>query len=269
MVRRILCVVLVVSLLLSFSACGNPPSESVPELIFYAYDHMDDEGNAHYDYVCTMGRSLQMRVFALSNGALTYDWEYFDFALNEYVPYKEEGTSVVLGLIFLKDLFVEDSYFYRCHVTASLGSESVSAYAYFSVADSGREFFDPGRDWTPMGAFNLSGDEYNSRQGYEQLTVENNAAALQTIYQQLDIVTAAFNSTHIDAPSDRIIGEFYYHNVGLSKEEALWLWDTFLADHPHYKWLSTSIDIGDDFFSVKVEPKFASGSSRAKLNARK
>lgn len=89
-----------------------------------------------------------------------------------------------------------------------------------------------------------SPESYNGYYAYNYLQNKANGAALQAFYDRIDEVADAYHLGEISAALDSdsyVIDEIYYSDLGLSLNEALTVWTSYIYDHPLYYWISKSV----------------------------
>ncbi|MBD5131622.1 MAG: leucine-rich repeat protein [Clostridiales bacterium] len=111
---------------------------------------------------------------------------------------------------------------------------------------------------------------YNNNYGYEYFTSLEKGAGLCGLYDEIDKQVMRFHSeTTANAElsdEDYLLPAINYASYGLTVEEAVSVWKTYLDDKPLYYWLSKSLTILDKSIALNVETDYAVGSVRTAYN---
>lgn len=121
-------------------------------------------------------------------------------------------------------------------------------------------------DWSQIDMADLNA--YAGTYGYEALAEQENGAALQQLYRDMDREASVFHiSAGLDLTEETAM-TLDYGALGLSDTEAMAVWTTYRSDHPLYYWLSNQIMSGGGQLTLMVDEAYAEGAVRAACNDR-
>ena len=108
----------------------------------------------------------------------------------------------------------------------------------------------------------------NDDYGYKDLGKQSKGSAKQSLYTRMDTQAKAFHCSSTMNANGGVAFSVKYSDLGLTEDEAIQVWITYKGDHPLYYWMSVSLNIDDSQLYVLTDSAYASGSARAKYNAK-
>ena len=105
-------------------------------------------------------------------------------------------------------------------------------------------------------------DLYNSEYGFSMLKEEEKGGAMQALYLQIDRDARIYHNGNSDSA---ILGTYDYETLGLTMDEAVAVWKTYMDDHPLYYWLGRNMYYGE-VAEVLVDISYSSHSVRQSIN---
>lgn len=105
-------------------------------------------------------------------------------------------------------------------------------------------------------------DLYNSEYGFRMLAEEDKGAAMQALYLLIDENARAYHNGTSDS---KILGAYDYAALGLTMDEMVAVWKTYLDDHPLYYWLDRTMNYAD-VAEVLIDASYANHEVRHSLN---
>ena len=144
----------------------------------------------------------------------------------------------------------------RCGDVLETRRVAVLAHEYSNgvCSDCGR------RDWSVAQIDDP--DLYNSEYGLRMLADEENGGAMQALYLLIDGDARVYHNGNSDSV---ILGVYDYMALGLTMDEAVAVWKTYMDDHPLYYWLSRTMSYGE-VAAVLVDGAYSSHTVRQLIN---
>ena len=103
--------------------------------------------------------------------------------------------------------------------------------------------------------------------GYDYFKKMNKGASRQSLYDAIDAaVTAVHVNTETDYKSNAAFAEVNYVTLGLSADDAVAVWSTYLNDNPLYYWFSSTIGYDNTTLKLYVDDLYLKGSVRKECN---
>ena len=106
-------------------------------------------------------------------------------------------------------------------------------------------------------------DLYHSEYGFKMLANETNGTAMQALYLLIDGDAKIYHSGTSDSS---LLGEYDYPALGLTMDEAVAVWKTYLDDHPLYYWFNRSLSYSVEALIVTVDAAYTNHEVRTALN---
>ena len=111
---------------------------------------------------------------------------------------------------------------------------------------------------------------YNNDYGYRYLATMPKGEDLCAFYDDIADAVTAFHSGDITATQNAngecVLGVFDYNKYGLTHDDAISVWKTYVDDKPLYYWLANSATYTYTELTLFVEQEYAVGSARAACN---
>lgn len=116
-------------------------------------------------------------------------------------------------------------------------------------------------------------NKYHGDYAYETLLGLNKGKGMTEFYDEIDAAASEFHLSVEDAKTKENSGkEIYYlaeicfSDNGITKDEAISTWSAYIKDHPLYYWMSSQTTYTDDYITLMVDPEYADGEVREKIN---
>lgn len=113
---------------------------------------------------------------------------------------------------------------------------------------------------------------YNGSYGYDYFDSLQDGEKYCALYEAIDGQVMRFHSDETqdaELTSDTyVLPAVNYAQFGLTRDEAVSVWKTYLDDKPLYYWISKTCLTTQETFSISVEEEYAEGAARAAYNER-
>ena len=116
-------------------------------------------------------------------------------------------------------------------------------------------------------------EKYHGDYAYQSLSKLEKGADMMEFYSEIDDAASDFHNSLLDAQNKEnnestiyYVAEIYFSDNGLSKQEALSVWNAYIKDHPLYYWLSYRSTYTSDYLTLMVDEDYVSGETREQIN---
>ncbi len=108
-----------------------------------------------------------------------------------------------------------------------------------------------------------------SEYAYKDLLNHSNGTACQSLYERIDEQAVLFHGNDYTAAMSEgyyLAFSINYSDLGLSTDDAVYVWNSYKSDHPLYYWMSNTLSYSAERINILTDAAYSTGNDRRSYN---